>query len=92
MYTDMVNYGLNNSYSSLRPQMNGASPDDAFSTIPYDKGFQFLTFLEDIIGEEKMQAFIRYYINTHAQTSITTENLRFTWEMFIEDNFSDEEI
>jgi len=72
--------------------MNGASPDDAFSTIPYDKGFQFLTFLEDIIGEEKMQAFIRYYINTHAQTSITTENLRFTWEMFIEDNFSDEEI
>lgn len=39
-----------------------------------------------------MQAFIRHYINTYAQTSITTENLRFTWEMFVEDNFSDPEI
>jgi leukotriene-A4 hydrolase len=35
MYLDMVNYGLNNSFSSLTPILNGSSPDDAFSTIPY---------------------------------------------------------
>jgi leukotriene-A4 hydrolase len=39
MYLDMVNYGLNNSFSSLTPILNGSSPDDAFSTIPYQKGF-----------------------------------------------------
>ena len=35
MYTDMVNYGLTDSFSSLTPILNGSSPDDAFSTIPY---------------------------------------------------------
>jgi len=39
MYTDMINYGLKNPFSSLHPTLKGASPDDAFSTIPYDKGF-----------------------------------------------------
>jgi leukotriene-A4 hydrolase len=39
MYLDMVNYGLNDSFSSLTPILNGSSPDDAFSTIPYQKGF-----------------------------------------------------
>lgn len=39
MYTDMVNYGLTDSFSSLTPILNGRSPDDAFSTIPYQKGF-----------------------------------------------------
>jgi hypothetical protein len=35
MYLDMVNFELNNSFSSLTPILNGSSPDDAFSTIPY---------------------------------------------------------
>lgn len=39
MFNDMLGYGLNNPFSSLHPTLNGASPDDAFSTIPYYKGF-----------------------------------------------------
>lgn len=31
-------------------------------TIPYEKGFQFLTFLESFIGEADFQQMLRAYI------------------------------
>ena len=40
MVTDMMNLGIDTSYSSLHPVfVNGANPDDAFSTVPYEKGY-----------------------------------------------------
>jgi len=91
MFTDMKNYGLTNPFSSLHPTLKGASPDDAFSTIPYDKGFQLLYFLESLVGETMFQDFLRTYINAHAQTSVITDELRFNWEDYVESNFNDTE-
>jgi leukotriene-A4 hydrolase len=31
LYSDINNYGLTNSYSSLYPVLNGHSPDDSYS-------------------------------------------------------------
>lgn len=87
MYTDMVNYGLTNVFSSLHPTLKGHSPDDAFSTIPYDKGFQLLTYLESLVGEDNFQTFLRLYINKHAQTSVIVNDLRISWEVFVEDTY-----
>jgi len=53
-YQDMVGYGLNNKYSSLYPNVSKALPDDSFSTIPYEKGFQLLYYIESLIGEDLM--------------------------------------
>lgn len=47
----MLGYGLDNKYSSLNPKSGKANPDDAFSTIPYEKGYQFLLYLESLDGE-----------------------------------------
>ena len=48
LWSDMYGYGLNDSYSSLFPELNnGADPDDSFSEVPYEKGFQFLYYLEN---------------------------------------------
>jgi hypothetical protein len=36
----MNGYGMNNSYSSLYPNLTGnTAPDDSFSEIPYEKGY-----------------------------------------------------
>ena len=86
MYTDMINYGLKNSFSSLRPKLGGVHPDDAFSTVPYDKGFQLLHFLESLVGETMFQTFLRKYILAHMEASIITDELRYNWEDFIEEN------
>jgi len=39
MVTDMMKFGLKDSFSSLNPDVKGRNPDDAFSTVPYEKGF-----------------------------------------------------
>ena len=60
-----MNYGLNNTYSSLYPVLNGNSPDDSYSEVSYEKGFQFLTYLESLIGSNvTFQAFLRQYVLT----------------------------
>ena len=62
MYQDMVGYGLNNSYSSLYPILNGDRPDNSMSVIPYEKGFQLLYYMETLIGADHMQALLREWI------------------------------
>jgi len=39
MYAAMQNFGLDNSFSSLNPRCGTWNPDDAFSSIPYEKGY-----------------------------------------------------
>jgi len=39
MVTAMEGFGWSNSYSSLTPNAGTANPDDAFSEVPYEKGF-----------------------------------------------------
>lgn len=43
-------FGPNNSFASIFPDVKGRNPDDAFSELPYEKGFQFLTYLEYLMG------------------------------------------
>mmetsp|Transcript_23419 Transcript_23419/g.17861 ORF Transcript_23419/g.17861 Transcript_23419/m.17861 type:complete len:299 (+) Transcript_23419:299-1195(+) len=83
MINDMTSYGFTNSYSSLYPVMNGANPDDSFSTIPYEKGFQFLVYLQSLIGEEDFQEFLRQYITKHSLTSIEYTALESDWNDYV---------
>lgn len=62
MYQAMLGYGLTNKYSSLNPRSGKENPDDAFSTIPYEKGYQFLLYLESLDGETNFQKFFTNYL------------------------------
>ena len=53
--------------------MTGANPDDAFSDVPYDKGYLFLKMLEDKYGREKFDKFLNQYFSSHAFQTMTTE-------------------
>ena len=37
-------------YTKLVPDMVGIDPDDAFSTVPYEKGHTLLYYLETLVG------------------------------------------
>ncbi len=60
-------------YTSLKVDMTNANPDDAFSDVPYDKGYLFLKMLEERYGREKFDAFLKKYFAEHAFQSMTTE-------------------
>ena len=85
MYQSMEDQelGLKDTFSSLHPVLKGRNPDSSFSTVPYEKGFQMLYFLEQLIGDAQMQAFLNYYMSEHKLTSITTVQLRASWEYFV---------
>ena len=51
----------------------GIDPDDAFSSIPYEKGARLVAALEREVGEERFHRFLREYMDAHRFTSITTE-------------------
>lgn len=40
----------------------GGDPDDFFSTVPYEKGFNLLYFLETLVGTEAFEGFAAAYI------------------------------
>jgi leukotriene-A4 hydrolase len=88
LWGDMVSFGLDTTYSSLHPVLKGDNPDNSFSEVPYEKGFQTLTYLESLVGADQFREFLRYYINANFLTSITTIELRATWEQWVEENYS----
>ena len=59
-------------FTSLVWPLNGQDPDDAFSGIPYEKGFNFLYFLEQYIGSYKFGQFVRSYIEEFKFRAIST--------------------
>ena len=72
----------------LRLNMIGKHPDDAMTDIAYEKGYFFLRMLEENIGRDKMDVFLKKYFNDHKfQTIITNEFLSYLKENLLDDNF-----
>mmetsp|Transcript_38215 Transcript_38215/g.58290 ORF Transcript_38215/g.58290 Transcript_38215/m.58290 type:complete len:377 (+) Transcript_38215:839-1969(+) len=71
MLTDMDSFVGNrtSNYSSLNPQPLHNLPDDSFSTVPYEKGFQFLNYLESKVGEDDMQIILQRWVLKNSLTS-----------------------
>lgn len=84
LWIDINAFGEESSYSSLHPVLNGYSPDDSFSEVPYEKGFQFLVYLESLMAsEEDFQDFVRTYMRKYSQQSITYVEFRETFEEYV---------
>lgn len=57
----------------LHVDLTGRDPDEGFTGVPYEKGALFLRHLEETIGREKFDKFVRGYFDNFAFQSITTE-------------------
>jgi leukotriene-A4 hydrolase len=74
---------VTNSYTSLCPDLAHNNPDDAFSAIPYNKGSQFLEYVESIVGEEAFRDFVTQYFKNYQFKSLdTAEFTRFLKQHF----------
>ena len=56
----------------LRTRLAGVDPDDAYSQVPYEKGYLFLRALETAVGSTRFDAFLRSYLEKFAFHSLTT--------------------
>ncbi|KQK12457.1 leukotriene A-4 hydrolase homolog [Brachypodium distachyon] len=69
----MERFKDNMEFTKLKPKMAGIDPDDVYSEVPYEKGFQFLWRIERQIGRPAFDEFLKKYIATFKFQSIDTE-------------------
>jgi hypothetical protein len=56
----------------LLQDLEGRDPDDAATKLPYEKGYFFLRLIEETVGRETWDRFLRSYFDRHAFQSMTT--------------------
>ncbi|CAD8075443.1 unnamed protein product [Paramecium primaurelia] len=61
-------------YKSLHPNTAWKNPNDSFSLVPYEKGYQLLYYLEQLIGEENFKQFLRSYLDNFKFQSIDEDD------------------
>ncbi|KAJ2846448.1 Leucyl aminopeptidase yscIV [Coemansia brasiliensis] len=81
-------YGKDSPLTALVPQLDGVDPDDAYSTVPYDKGAHLLYYLEQLLGGPSVfEPYMRAYIQAFQGRSIST----FDWKSHLFDYFAENE-
>ncbi|XP_014510840.1 leukotriene A-4 hydrolase homolog [Vigna radiata var. radiata] len=70
---DVERFKDNLEFTKLKNNEEGIDPDDVFSQIPYEKGFQFLWRIERQVGRPAFDEFLKKYIATFKFQSIDTE-------------------
>jgi leukotriene-A4 hydrolase len=82
---DIISYGESKSFTQLIPDLIGRNPDDAFNKIPYEKGFNLLYYLENLVNSESdidlFRKILRGYFDKFQYLSIRTDDFK---EYFIE--------
>jgi hypothetical protein len=66
----------------LKLELDHRSPDEGMTDIAYVKGAYFLRSLEQVVGREKMDAFLEAYFSEFAFKTITTS----IFEKYLEEN------
>eukprot|EP00331_Platyophrya_macrostoma_P033222 CAMPEP_0176449730 /NCGR_PEP_ID=MMETSP0127-20121128/26665_1 /TAXON_ID=938130 /ORGANISM="Platyophrya macrostoma, Strain WH" /LENGTH=666 /DNA_ID=CAMNT_0017837151 /DNA_START=131 /DNA_END=2129 /DNA_ORIENTATION=+ len=74
---DVQRIGCCHRFTCLCPKLErGEDPDDAFSSVPYEKGAALFWAVENVIGEEAMKELIRLFFNTFAFKTVSSASLR----------------
>lgn len=59
--------------TKLKLDLTGRNPDDGLTSIPYDKGYFFLRNIEEEVGREKFDAFLKNYFENFKFQVMDTE-------------------
>jgi leukotriene-A4 hydrolase len=59
--------------TKLKLALDGRSPDDGMTDIAYNKGYFFLRLIEETVGREKFDKFLKEYFTSHSFQVMDTE-------------------
>eukprot|EP00808_Paulinella_micropora_P031593 g53817.t1 len=76
-------FGAEHPFTALRPSLAGLDPDDAFSTVPYEKGYNLLWYLEGLMGgHDAMLTYIKAHVREFKGRTITSEQFMLFFAKF----------
>ncbi|PVZ97460.1 hypothetical protein BB558_006565 [Smittium angustum] len=73
---DVNRMGVTNKLTNMVPNLTEVHPDDAFSTIPYEKGYNFLYYLQHMLGKDFWKSFYQAYVYKFTGKSIDTDDFK----------------
>jgi leukotriene-A4 hydrolase len=83
-----VTFSPTDQLTQLVPCLRETDPDDAFSSIPYEKGQAFLYYLEELLGGVNVfNKYLRAHIENFKGKSINTDQ----WKAFLYEFFHDKQ-
>jgi leukotriene-A4 hydrolase len=63
--------------TALVPDLAGVDPDDSFSSVPYEKGFALLFYLENLLGGATVfDPYLRAHFTNFSSKSIDTDDFK----------------
>lgn len=77
-------FGEDHEFTKLVIDLKGKDPDDAFSVIPYEKGFNFLYYMEKLVGKDRFDKFIPHYFSKWKGQSLDSYDFKATVLSFFE--------
>ncbi|KAK2459750.1 hypothetical protein APHAL10511_008182 [Amanita phalloides] len=94
LYDSLRRYNDQPKYQRLVIEFEkGEDPDDAYSDIPYEKGANFLLYLEQQVGGlDVFLPYVRDYVNTFMGKSITTDQWKAHLYKYFTENGGDEKV
>uniref|UniRef100_A0A2K5NXM8 Leukotriene A4 hydrolase n=1 Tax=Cercocebus atys TaxID=9531 RepID=A0A2K5NXM8_CERAT len=79
-------FGETHPFTKLVVDLTDVDPDVAYSSVPYEKGFALLFYLEQLLGgPELFLGFLKAYVEKFSYKSITTDD----WKDFLYSYFKD---
>mgnify|MGYP002626235169 FL=1 len=91
LIADIKLLGEDSEYTKLSPHYGGNDPDDGFSTVPYEKGYQFLIYIEKLIGKDKFKEVMRKYIKKYRYKSVDYTAFKEVLEEVIKEKYDEKE-
>eukprot|EP00741_Cyanophora_paradoxa_P011230 tig00020554_g10850.t1 len=70
-------------FTKLVPDLTGVDPDDAFSSVPYEKGFLLLHAVRSLVGDKAFCGFLRDYVEHFKNRTLGAHD----WRAFVVDYF-----
>ncbi|KRX02300.1 Armadillo-type fold [Pseudocohnilembus persalinus] len=65
------NYGLPSTFKTLHPNTKLLNPDDTLTAVPYEKGYQFMEYLQTFVSNsQQIVAFLKVYLQNFANQSV----------------------
>lgn len=63
-------------FQRMVPVLDDKDPDDAFSTVPYEKGFNLLYNLEKRVGTPAFEKFAKNYLKHFSKITVTSQEFQ----------------
>src|SRR3989475_1649964 len=73
LHTALERFAAHPELTCLRNDLRGIDPDEAYSSVPYEKGSLLLRKLEETAGRPAWDEFLRAYLGVFRFQSITTQ-------------------